>query len=91
MTPKELRSLAADMGARHPDEAAQACLSAANQIEVLAITLHMLMAATTLHHRNPMDLDSLAGYNSAKSTAQRVLDDIPNAELRGRPLADGPA
>lgn len=68
MTPQELRELAASHGG-----ASQALECAANRIEHLDAVLRQLIAATELHHLNPLDLENLSRYNQAKCNAKQAI------------------
>ena len=46
---------------------------AANEIQWLHEVLRELIAATELHHRNPMDLENLGWYNEAKRRAKQAI------------------
>ena len=68
MTPQELRELAASLGG-----SSQACECAANRIEHLEAVLRQLIAATELHHLNPLDLENRAQYTVAKMQAKQAI------------------
>ena len=46
---------------------------AAEEIERLRDALSKLIAATELHHRNPLDLENRAQYTAAKMRAKQAI------------------
>ena len=75
-----------------PDGELEGCCEtadwAAEEIERLQTVLRQLIAATELHHRNPMDLENRDRYNQAKCHAKQAIGMmIPNA-LGQEPCAD---
>lgn len=51
----------------------QVCETAANRLEHLQTVLRQLIAATELHHLNPMDLENRSKYNQAKRMAKQAI------------------
>lgn len=83
ITETELRELADDMGSRHPDEAAKACMDAANTIEKLRETLQSIISEDWRRWEELATPDEFVRW--AKQRANHALQ--PNAQAQARPEA----
>ena len=73
MKPTELLHFAGTHDYSKANETMRVIMDAATEIERLQTALTHLIAATELHHRNPMDLENLERYNQAKLHAKQAI------------------
>ena len=73
MTPQELLYFVGTHDYRNVNETMRVIMDAATEIERLRDVLAQLIAATELHHLNPMDLENRSRYIQAKRNAKQAI------------------